>query len=163
MHRSKTVWAAAAFGYALSGSLVEISAGPLSTNDPSPITKVERQTRTGYPNGPCTEIKKACRRAGFVPGGAGAGVGLAVDCMQPIIEGTPQPRRATLPLPQIDLHSLTACKASLGNVPGSGSGSDARSIDHHAPPVSSGPPGNQPPGGAPPPPESGSSDGGPPP
>ena len=40
--------------------------------------------------GPCAEIRAACLGAGFVPNGARSGIGIAVDCVQPIMAGTPQ-------------------------------------------------------------------------
>jgi hypothetical protein len=45
----------------------------------------------------CVEIRSACEHAGFVRGGARAGNGLFVDCIAPIMRGTRQPRRASLP------------------------------------------------------------------
>ena len=33
---------------------------------------------------PCAQIRAACTRAGFVPNGAKMGVGIALDCIQPI-------------------------------------------------------------------------------
>jgi hypothetical protein len=59
----------------------------------------------------CAEIRAACEQAGFVQGGAGAGDGLFVDCMAPIVRGTPQSRQATKPLPQIDPQLVADCKA----------------------------------------------------
>jgi hypothetical protein len=58
----------------------------------------------------CAEIRSACAAAGFVRGGARAGNGLAVDCIAPIMRGTPQPRRASKPLPQIDQGLIAECK-----------------------------------------------------
>jgi hypothetical protein len=49
-------------------------------------------------------------RAGFVPNGAKVGVGLAEDCIQPIMAGTSQRQQATKALPQIDPQVVTACK-----------------------------------------------------
>jgi len=62
------------------------------------------------PKGPCAQIRAACTQAGFVPNGANMGVGIVVDCIRPIIAGTPQRSRATRPLPQIDLQVAVACK-----------------------------------------------------
>jgi hypothetical protein len=67
------------------------------------------------PSRPCAEIVAACRQAGFVQGGAGAGNGLQLDCIAPIIQGTPQPRRASQPLPQIAPQLVAACKARNPN------------------------------------------------
>jgi len=38
------------------------------------------------------------------------GFGIVVDCIRPIMEGTPQRRRAAKPLPQIDPQIVAACK-----------------------------------------------------
>lgn len=61
--------------------------------------------------GACAQIRKACMDAGFVQGGVKAGNGLQGDCLAPLTQGTPQPRRATLPLPTIDPTTIAACKA----------------------------------------------------
>ena len=58
---------------------------------------------------PCAQIKTACTRAGFVPNGAKMGAGIMVDCIQPIIAGTPQRKQATKALPQIDPQVVAAC------------------------------------------------------
>lgn len=44
----------------------------------------------------CVEIMAVCEQAGFVRGDAKAGDGLFVDCVVPILRGTPQRRRASL-------------------------------------------------------------------
>jgi hypothetical protein len=64
------------------------------------------------PPGPCRQITAACQSAGFGRGSAKAGTGIEVDCIKPIMLGTPQPRRASLPLPQLDPQLVAACKAS---------------------------------------------------
>ena len=64
---------------------------------------------------PCAEIRAACEQAGFVQGGSQTGDGLFVDCIVPILKGRPQPRRATKPLPEIDLQLVAACKAQNPN------------------------------------------------
>jgi hypothetical protein len=64
---------------------------------------------------PCAEIRAACEQAGFVQGGSQAGDGLYVDCIVPILNGRPQPRRATKPLPEIDLQLVAECKAQNPN------------------------------------------------
>src|SRR5215470_3899878 len=61
---------------------------------------------------PCAEIVAACRQAGFVPGGRRTGEGLQADCVQPIIAGAAQPRRAAKPLPQVDPQVVAACRAA---------------------------------------------------
>jgi hypothetical protein len=63
----------------------------------------------------CAEIRAACEQAGFVQGGAKTGDGLFVDCIAPIIRGTPQPRRASKPLPQVDGKLVEDCKAQNPN------------------------------------------------
>jgi hypothetical protein len=59
----------------------------------------------------CAEIRAACEQAGFVQGGARSGNGVFVDCIVPIMRGTPQPRRASRPLPPINLQLVADCKA----------------------------------------------------
>ncbi|HEY4406430.1 MAG TPA: sulfatase-like hydrolase/transferase, partial [Xanthobacteraceae bacterium] len=61
--------------------------------------------------GPCGEVTAACERAGFARG-AGGGAGLQVDCVNPIMQGTSQPKRASKPLPKIAPQVVAACKAS---------------------------------------------------
>ena len=61
--------------------------------------------------GPCGEVTAACERAGFARG-AGGGAGLRVDCVNPIMQGTNQPKKASKPLPQIDPQVVAACKSS---------------------------------------------------
>jgi hypothetical protein len=63
----------------------------------------------------CIEIMAACEQAGFVRGDAKAGDGLFVDCVLPILRGTPQRRRASKPLPQIDLRLVADCKVQNPN------------------------------------------------
>jgi hypothetical protein len=60
----------------------------------------------------CDQITAACEQAGFVYGNFKSGIGVEVDCIQPIMEGASQPPQATRPLPQIDPQVVTACKAS---------------------------------------------------
>lgn len=59
----------------------------------------------------CGEVRKACEAAGFVQGGGRNGNGLARDCMDPLLNGTNQPRKATLSLPNVDPAKIAACKA----------------------------------------------------
>jgi hypothetical protein len=58
---------------------------------------------------PCARIAMACTRAGFVANGAKMGAGIVVDCIQPIIAGTPQRKQASKALPQIDPQVVAAC------------------------------------------------------
>ena len=60
---------------------------------------------------PCLKIKQVCEDAGFKQGGLAEGLGLQVDCIRPIMEGTPQRQRAAKPLPTIDAAVVAACKA----------------------------------------------------
>jgi len=64
---------------------------------------------------PCAKITAACRQAGFVPNGAKVGLGIAVDCIQPIMVGTPQRKQATRALPQIDPQVVLECKQRSPN------------------------------------------------
>ena len=65
--------------------------------------------------GPCKEIKEACEKAGFVKGEAKEGYGLWVDCIDPIMKGTPQPSKAKKPLPAVGSDLINACKAKHPN------------------------------------------------
>jgi hypothetical protein len=65
--------------------------------------------------GPCADIVAACQQAGFVRGGGKAGNGLIVHCVRPIMQATAQPRRASLPLPQVDAQLVDACKSRNPN------------------------------------------------
>jgi hypothetical protein len=64
---------------------------------------------------PCAQIRAACTQAGFVPNGAKTGVGIEVDCILPIMVGTPQRKQATKPLPPLDPQVVGACKARSPN------------------------------------------------
>jgi arylsulfatase A-like enzyme len=61
--------------------------------------------------GACQQITAACEAAGFVRGGAGAGNGLLIDCIEPIMQRAAQPRRASKTLPQISPEDVAACRA----------------------------------------------------
>lgn len=61
--------------------------------------------------GPCAQIAAACKQAGFTEGYYKTGNGLQVDCIDPIMRGTPQPPKAKLPLPQVSPQLVAACKA----------------------------------------------------
>ena len=63
------------------------------------------------PPRPCAAIRTVCVQAGFVPQGARAGEGLVVDCIRPIMQGIPQPPRASKALPAIDPQLVEACRA----------------------------------------------------
>ena len=62
------------------------------------------------PAKPCAQIRAACLQAGFVPNGADMGIGIIVDCIRPIMAGSPQRRQAIKPLPQIDPQVVAACE-----------------------------------------------------
>jgi len=55
----------------------------------------------------CGQIVKACKQAGF---GKGNGIGLFTDCVDPLMQGKPQPQAATIPLPHVDPQTIAACK-----------------------------------------------------
>jgi arylsulfatase A-like enzyme len=76
---------------------------------PSAAPSERRQARQ---EGPCGEITAACQRAGFVRGDARGGNGLLRDCVQPIMQGRPQPPQARVPLPQVDPQTVADCRAS---------------------------------------------------
>jgi hypothetical protein len=65
--------------------------------------------------GVCGQIVAACEQAGFERGGARAGNGIAADCIRPIMQARPQPRRATKPLPQVAPELVAACAAANPN------------------------------------------------
>jgi hypothetical protein len=64
----------------------------------------------------CDQIRTACKNAGFVQGG-GARNGLSLDCFEPIVQGTPQPRSASRPLPIVSPQVVSACRGGLDSVP----------------------------------------------
>ena len=64
---------------------------------------------------PCAALRQVCMQAGFVPQGARAGEGLIVDCIRPIMQGIPQPPRASKPLPAVDPQLVEACRAQNPN------------------------------------------------
>jgi hypothetical protein len=63
----------------------------------------------------CIEVMASCEQAGFVRGDAKAGNGLFIDCVIPIVRGTPQRPRASKPLPQIDPKLVADCKIQNPN------------------------------------------------
>jgi len=62
---------------------------------------------------PCAQIAEACIQAGFVRNGAKTGVGVAVDCIRPIMMGNAA--QGVKPLPKIDPQVVAACKARNPN------------------------------------------------
>jgi hypothetical protein len=65
--------------------------------------------------GPCEQIVAACSAAGFVKGDAKEGYGLRVDCINPIMRGTAQPKHAVKPLPAVPPELVAACKQKHPN------------------------------------------------
>jgi hypothetical protein len=65
----------------------------------------------------CEQIKNACRNAGFVPSG-GVHDGLLLACFNPIVHGTPQPKAASRPLPNINPQLVIACRSGNDSAPG---------------------------------------------
>jgi lipoprotein-anchoring transpeptidase ErfK/SrfK len=59
--------------------------------------------------GACAQIKALCQSAGFIQGAAHLGVGLQVDCIIPIVQGTAQRPKARIPLPQVDRGIVAQC------------------------------------------------------
>ena len=92
---------------------------------PAQSVPARSPTLQSAPMGPCAQIRAACTQAGFVPKGANMGVGIVVDCIRPIAAGTPQRKRATKPLPQIDPQVVVACKNQNPNF-GMGGGAKAQ-------------------------------------
>jgi hypothetical protein len=64
----------------------------------------------------CDQIRTACKNAGFVLGG-GARDGLLLDCYNPIVQGTAQPRAASRSLPAINPQLVSACRAGNDSAP----------------------------------------------
>ena len=60
---------------------------------------------------PCKQIEQICEKAGFVKGEAKVGYGLWVDCIDPIMKGSPQPAKAKIPLPAVGGDLVSACRA----------------------------------------------------
>jgi hypothetical protein len=77
---------------------------------PEPPQAAPGQAVPGAPIRPCAQIREACLNAGFFPNGANMGVGIILDCIRPIMAGTPQRPRAAKPLPEIDPQLVVACK-----------------------------------------------------
>jgi hypothetical protein len=95
---------------------------------PAPAQSVPAQpapAQSALKGGPCAQIRTVCAQAGFVPNGANMGVGMVVDCIRPIMAGTPQRPRSTKPLPQIDPQVVIACKNQNPNF-GMGGGARAQ-------------------------------------
>ena len=78
------------------------------------VVFTDRQVRADRPS--CDQIRAACKNAGFVQGG-GARNGLLMDCFEPIVQGTPQPKSASRPLPTINPQLVNACRAGKDSAP----------------------------------------------
>ena len=70
---------------------------------------------TGGATHPCVQIEQQCKAAGFVQGQVKEGTGLWVDCIDPIMRGTPQPAKAKMKIPSVDPALVSACKAKNPN------------------------------------------------
>ena len=77
---------------------------------PAQLRPTQAAATQTVPWHPCARITAACTRAGFAHYGAKMGFGMAVDCIRPIMFGTPQRKQATKALPQIDPQVVEACK-----------------------------------------------------
>ncbi len=75
---------------------------PLAGDAPTPIG-----------GNPCQQITAACQRAGFVQGGAQNGNGLIVNCVRPILTGSP-PAPGARALPLVAAAVAAACRNSSG-------------------------------------------------
>jgi hypothetical protein len=64
----------------------------------------------------CEEIRTTCKNAGFVRGG-GPRDGLLLACFNPIVQGTPRPNAAPIPLPSINPQLVNACRAGSEATP----------------------------------------------
>src|SRR5215469_8913787 len=77
---------------------------------PAQLTPTHASATQAVPWHPCALITAACTRAGFAHYGSKMGFVMAVDCVRPIMFGTPQRKQATKALPQIDPQVVAACK-----------------------------------------------------
>jgi serine/threonine protein kinase len=107
-----------------------------ATRNPEPPTAasapVDAVPSAATKEGPCEKIKQACLDAGFMFGRAKGGKGLGTDCIVPIMQGTPQPVSAILPLPQIDPKIVAICKIrnpKFGMPVKSGGAGEANQVD----------------------------------
>lgn len=61
--------------------------------------------------GACEQIVAACESAGFARGAAAAGNGVVLDCIEPIMQGIAQPRRASKALPEVKAQLVASCRS----------------------------------------------------
>ena len=110
---------------AILSGLDKLCTGPAQAQPAQPApdqpTHVQSAPEESAPTKPCAEIRAACIQAGFVPNEANMGIGIIVDCIRPIMAGTPQRKRAAKPLPQIDSQLVVACKNRNPNFGGGAS------------------------------------------
>jgi hypothetical protein len=93
----------------LSPSLAQPAQSTPQAAQPTPALPVPAQP-AAKGGRPCAQIAAACKQAGFAALGAKKGVGIVSDCIRPTMQGTPQRKQATKPLPQIDPQLVAACK-----------------------------------------------------
>jgi len=62
----------------------------------------------------CAQIDAACKAAGFERGASRSGAGLVQDCVNPILQGQPQPDRASRRLPRVAPRIVSQCRAAKG-------------------------------------------------
>jgi hypothetical protein len=93
----------------LSPSLAQPAQPTPQAAQPTPAQPVPTQP-VSKGSRPCAQITLACKKAGFAALGTKKGVGIVLDCVRPIMQGTPQRKEATKPLPQIDPQLVAACK-----------------------------------------------------
>ena len=92
---------------------IQLAPAPSAPAQSAPAQPAPTQPAPAQPalkGGPCAQIRAVCAQAGFVPSGANMGVGMVVDCIRPIMAGTPQRPRSAKPLPPIDPQVVVACK-----------------------------------------------------
>lgn len=93
-----------AVALSVAGSTAVLAQAPAAATPPA-----------GKTAGPCEQIVAACTSAGFVKGDYKQGYGLWVDCVDPIMRGTPQPAKADKPLPAVSSNVVAACKQKRPN------------------------------------------------
>ncbi len=109
------------------------SSAPAST----PGTSTTTAATTTPTRWPCEQIGTACEKAGFVRGNALQGNGFSADCIVPIMKGTPQRKKASIPLPQVDPQIVAACREknpNFGSPRGNGKGTKGPSEESASPP-----------------------------
>jgi hypothetical protein len=78
------------------------SAGPLFAQG--------KTARNAQAQNSCPQITKACKAAGFTPGGK-KGSRLRKDCIEPILQGQTQPAQGGHALPSVDPAIVSACRS----------------------------------------------------